>query len=142
GIQREWLAVSHVENADRESGVEQPLAVAFGKPAQQLHHARRPENDEWLSARRLGRVLEGVHEHRQLAPMIRVEMCEDDVRHLLPGEPELGEPVQRARTAVEQHTQLAARYPMTGADAAGRRRNSTGADGDEFHGSLSPKDDP
>src|SRR5207249_479948 len=83
-----------------------------------LHDARGPENDEWLTARRLGRVLEGVHEHRQLTPVIRVEMGQDNVRHLMPGQPELGEPVQRARAAIEQHAQLAARHPVTGAGAA------------------------
>src|SRR6266568_4552953 len=99
GVQRKWLAVSQVENADRKSRIEQPFAVAFGKRAQQLHDARGPENDEWLTARRLGRVLEGVHEHRQLTPVIRVEMGQDNVRYLMPGQPELGEPVRRAEGA-------------------------------------------
>src|SRR2546425_8416378 len=35
-------------------------------------HPRRPEDDERVRARRHGGVLEGVHQHRQLAPVVGV----------------------------------------------------------------------
>ncbi len=136
GVQRERLAVAHVENADREAGIEQPVAVPLSQRAQQLHDAGRAEDHERLAARWLRRVLERVHEHRQLAPMVGMEVREDDVRHLMPRQPELRQPVQRARAAVEQHAQIAPRHPVTGACTTGRRCDCAGADGDEFHTHL------
>src|SRR5207245_535779 len=61
------------------------------------------------------------------------EVRHDDVRHLMPWQPELREPVQRARAAVEQDAQIPARHPMTGTGAAGGGCDRAGADGDEFH---------
>ena len=119
GVQRKWLTVAHVENADRESRIEQPTAVAFGQGAEQLHDPRRAEDDERFAARRVGRVLERVHEHRQLTPMVGVEVGQDDVRDLMPGQPELREPVQGAGPAVEQDPEVAALDPVTGCGAAG-----------------------
>src|SRR5438093_8816286 len=57
----------HVQDADRESRVEQPRPVPLGELLHEAHHPRRPEDDERVRARRHGGVLEGVHQHRQLA---------------------------------------------------------------------------
>src|SRR6185312_3716821 len=69
----------------------------------------------------------------QLAPVVRMKMSQDHVRHLLPGQAELGEPMQSPRSAVEQHAQVPARDPVAGARAARVWCDSPGSDGDELH---------
>src|SRR2546430_2066002 len=83
------------------------------------HDPRRAEDDERFAAGRVGGVLERVHEHRQLPPRVGVEGGQDDVRDLMPGQPELREPVQGAGPAVEQDPEVAALDPVTGCGAAG-----------------------
>src|SRR3989441_5868131 len=67
-VEREGLAVPDVQDADREAGVEQPLAVPLRQRLHEPDHTRRPQDDERLLARRHRRVLQRVHEHRQLGP--------------------------------------------------------------------------
>jgi len=133
GAEREGVAVAHVEDADREARIQEPAAVPLGEGAQQLHDARWPENHEGLGPRRDRGVLERVHEHRQFTPVVGVEVRQHNVADLVPGEPEFGEPMQRARAAVEQHAHVAAGDPMAGAGAVGRGSDGAGADGDEVH---------
>src|SRR6185503_14355493 len=108
-------------------------AVALGERAQQLHDPRRAEDHERLFACRLGGVLERVHQHRQLTPVVRMKMRQDHVRYLLPRQPELGEAMQRARSTVEHQSQIAARDPVTGTRATRVGCDGAGSDGDELH---------
>src|SRR5437764_8146843 len=133
GIEREWLTVPYVQYTDGEAGMEQPIAITFGQRAQELHDSRRAENHQRLLAHRLRRVLERVHEHGQLAPMVRMKMRYDDMADLIPGQSEFCEPVEGSGATVEQHAQIAAAHPMAGGRAAGGWCNRSCADGDEFH---------
>ncbi len=126
GRQRERLAGLHVEDPDRVARIEQPVAEPLGEPLEEPHGARGAQDDERLGA--LGGVAQREQERRQLAEVVRVEMGEGHVRHLLPRQAELREPVDGAGPAVHQQAHVAALDPMGGAGPRGRGGDRAGAD--------------
>src|SRR2546422_4365778 len=137
-VEREWFAVPDVEDADREAGVEQPRAGPLRQRLHEPDHAGRAQDDERLLPRRHCRVLQRVHQHRQLGPVVRVEVGQHDVGDLGPRQLELGQAVQRAGAAVEQDLEPGAAHPVAGRRAGRGGRDRTGADGDQFHALAIP----
>src|SRR3989449_4752293 len=137
-VEREGLAVPHVQDADREAGVEQPLPVPLRQRLHEPHHAGRAQDDERLLPRRRRRGLQRGHQHRQLGPVVRVEMGQHDMGDLGPRQPELGQAVQRAGAAVEQDLEPGAAHPVAGRSAGRGGRDRAGADGDQFHALAIP----
>src|SRR5213596_2723932 len=65
--------------------------------------------------------------------MVRVEVRQDHVGHLMPRQAELREAMQRPRAAVEQDLEVPPSHPMACRRPGGRRRDRPGADGDQVH---------
>src|SRR5438034_743843 len=79
-----WIEVGQDEPLGPGPAGEQPLAVPLRQRLHEPDHAGRAEDDERLLPRRHRRVLQRVHEHRQLGPVVRVEVGQDDVGDLGP----------------------------------------------------------
>src|SRR5437762_6000367 len=137
GAERERLPVADVQDADRESGIEEPGAEPLRERLDEADRADGAEDHEGLLARWRRRMAQGEDEHGQLAEVIGVKMGHHLVGDLLPGQTELGQPMQDPGAAVEQDVQRAALHQVAGIVWLRRRSDGPGADCHELH-ALAP----